>query len=252
MSGRHEGLAEVTSLEDILDHVEKRMLKRYAKHHDFEDLMQEAKIYAWREYEAGNRDRYEILRIANNRARNLYQDKSGSQMLGKPEKSRDGKRDARGDASKAKIRQYLEEYIALHNEKPTTQQIADGTGMKYHNVWHHLKNLAVRKEVQHDIDVWVFPFDMEEGKVNPPSFEDYGSFEYALLRRLVIEDYLARLPEKERAAIYYKFWEDKTNQGIADGLGGYTAQVGANWLKKGLDRLRTLMNADAEVWAEMA
>lgn len=252
MSGRHEGLAEVTSLEDILDHVEKRMLKRYAKHHDFEDLLQEAQIYAWREYEAGNRDRYEILRIANNRARNLYQDKSGSQMLGKPEKSRDGKRDARGDASKAKIRQFMEEYIALHNTKPTTHQIADGTGMKYANVWHHMKNLAVRKEVHNDIDVWVFPFDMEEGKVNPPSYEDYGNFEHPLVRRLMIQDYLARLPEKERAAIYYKFWEDRTNQGIADGLGGYTAQVGANWLKKGVERLRTLMNAEADIWAELS
>jgi DNA-directed RNA polymerase specialized sigma24 family protein len=248
MSGRHEGMAEVTTLEDILDHVEKRMLKRYAKHHDFEDLMQEAKIWAWREYEAGNRDRWDILRIANNRARNLYQDNSGSQMLGKPAKSRDGKRDARGDASKAKIRQYMEEHIALHNEKPTTRQIAEATGMQYANVWHHLKNLEVRKETQAatDIDVWIFPFDIEEGKVNPPSYEDYGNFEHHLVRRLVIQDYMARLPEKERAAVYYKFWEDRTNQGIADGLGGYTAQVGANWLKKGVERLRTLVEIDLD------
>lgn len=246
MSGRHEGMAEVTTLEDILEHVEKRIIYRYRAHHDFDDLLQEAKIYAWREWEAGNRDRYEILRIANNRARNLYQDKSGSQMLGKPEKSRDGKRDARGDASKAKIRAYMEEYIALHNEKPTTRQIAEGTGMQYANVWHHMKNLAVRKEVQDDIDVWVFPFDIEEGKVNPPSYEDYGNFEHHLVRRLVIQDYMARLPEKERAAVYYKFWEDRTNQGIADGLGGYTAQVGANWLKKGVDRLRTLVEIDLD------
>lgn len=246
MSGRHEGMAEVTSLEDILDHVQKRMIKRYLKHHDFEDILQEAQIWAWQEYEAGNRDRWDILRIANNRARNLYQDNSGSKPLGKPAASRDGKRDARGDASKAKIRAYMEEYIALHNEKPTTRQIAEGTGMQYANVWHHMKNLAVRKEVQNDIDVWVFPFDIEEGKMNPPSFEEFGCFETPLVRRLVIQDYMARLPEKERAAVYYKFWEDRTNQGIADGLGGYTAQVGANWLKKGLERLRTLIAVDLD------
>lgn len=247
MSGRHEGMAEVTSLEDILDHVEKRMQKRYAKHHDFEDLMQEAKIWAWREYEAGNRDRWDILRIANNRARNLYQDNSGSKPLGKPAATKDGSRNAKGDASKAKIRQYMEEHIALHNEKPTTRQVAEATGMKYANVWHHMKNLAVRKEVQpNDIDVWVFPFDIEDGRINPPSFEEFGCFETHLIRRLVIQDYMARLPEKERAAVYYKFWEDRTNQGIADGLGGYTAQVGANWLKKGVERLRTLIAVDLD------
>lgn len=246
MSGRHEGMAEVTSLEDLLEHVEKRIIYRYRAHHDFDDLLQEAKIWAWQEYEAGNRDRWDILRKANNRARNLYQDKSGSKSLGKPEASRDGKRDAKGDASKAKIRQYLDQYIALHNEKPSIKQVAEGTGMKYANVWHHMKNLQVRKEVLNDIDVWIYPFDIEEGKINPPGYDDFGWFENPTVRRLVIAQYMRRLPEKERLAVYYKFWEDRTNQGIADGLGGYTAQVGANWLKKGLQRLQTLLTIDLD------
>jgi DNA-directed RNA polymerase specialized sigma24 family protein len=246
MSGRHEGMAEVTTLEDILNHVEKRMIYRYRAHVDFDDLCQEAKIYAWREWEAGNRDRYEILRIANNRARNLYQDKSGSKPLGKPEASRDGKRDAKGDASKAKIRGFMEEYIALHNKKPTTHEVADGTGMKYANVWHHMKNLQVRREFLNDVEVWSMPFDLEDGTMNPPDNSEFGAFEHQLVRKLVIQDYMSRLPEKERAAVYYKYWEDRTNQGIADGLGGYTAQVGANWLKKGLERLRTLVTIDLD------
>jgi hypothetical protein len=246
MSGRHEGLAEVTSLEDLLEHVEKRMNYRYAKHTDFEDLKQEARIWAWQEYEAGNRDRWDILRKANNRARNLYQDKSGSKPFGKPQASRDGKKDVRGDASRAKIRAYVEEYIALHNEKPSTRQVAEGTGMQYANVWHHMKNLHARREVLHDIEVWSMPLDVEDGNINPPDYDDFGSFETETVRRLVVSDYMKRLPEKERLAVYYKYWEDRTNQGIADGLGGYTAQVGANWLKKGIARLKTLVAIDLD------
>ena len=246
MSGRHERLAEVTSLEDLLDHVEKRMNYRYAKHVDFEDLKQEAKIWAWQEYEAGNRDRWDILRKANNRARNLYQDKSGSKPFGKPVASKDGTRNVKGLETKEKIRNFLEEYIALHNEKPTINQIADGLGMKYANVWHHMKNLEVRKENVADIEVWNLSHDMVDGKLNPPGDDFYGYFEPETVRRLVIADYMRRLPEKERLAIYYKYWEDRTNQGIADGLGGYTAQVGANWLKKGVARLKTLVEIDLD------
>lgn len=254
MSGRHQ-LNEVSDLEDLLNHVEKRIIKRYLKHHDFEDLMQEAKIYAWREWENGNRDRWDILRIANNRARNLYQDKSGSKPLGAPEKSRDGKRDAKGDASKAKIRAFMQEYIDLHDTKPTTQEIADGTGMKYANVWHHMKNLAIRGGDVKALEFVDMPLDIEDGTMNPGhgdlAMGEDGNFENPLVRRLMITEYLDRCPEKERLALYYKFWEDRTNQGIADGLGGYTAQVGANWLKKGLERLRLLMSTDIDLQREL-
>lgn len=255
MSGRHQ-LAEVSDLEDLLDHVEKRIIKRYLKHHDFEDLLQEAKVYAWREWENGNRDRWDILRIANNRARNLYQDKSGSQQTGKPPKSKDFSTNAKGEATRVKIRSYIEEFVNLHDRKPTTNEVADGVGMKYATVWHQLKQIEVRREsVAIDVTMWSMPLDIEDGTMNPPAgglaMGEDGNFETKLIRRLVIAEYLDRCPEKERLALYYKFWEDRTNQGIADGLGGYTAQVGANWLKKGLERLRTLMNADAEMWMEL-
>jgi len=246
MSGRHEGMAEVTTLEDLLDHVDRRMLYRYRAHTDFEDLRQEARIWAWQEYEAGNRDRWDILRKANNRARNLYQDKSGSKPFGKPAASKDGSKNTKGDASREKIRTYIEEHIALHNEKPTVHQVADGTGMKYANVWHHMKHLNARREVVGDIEVWQLTHHLEDGQYNPPTYETYGCFETDLIRRIAVTEYMNRLPEKERQAVYYKYWEDRTNQGIADGLGGYTAQVGANWAKKGLDRLRTLMTVDLD------
>lgn len=241
----------VTNLEELLHHVEKRILSKYWKYAELDEWLQEARIHAWQDYEAGYTNRAEIVKRAANRVRNLITEGTGAAPTGKPVKDKQIYANERGNAMRTKIKQFITEYVSLHDKKPTQTAIAAGVGTSIANVSRHMKRLhAFDASRATDAKEVAMPGWVEEGFFNPDGVDaEYGCFENDLIRRISIADYLNRLPEIERAAIYYKFWEDRTNRGIAEGIhplgtGGCSDQVGMNWVNKGVDRLRILMAAE--------
>jgi hypothetical protein len=237
----------VTTLEDLLYHVEKRIYSKYWKYAEIDEYLQEARIHAWQDFEDGGfEDREQIVRRAANRVRNLITKGTNAAPTGKPVKDKQIYARPAGEQMREKIRSYMSDYRAIHGELPTQTQIAVGVGTSIANVSRHMKRLHMFTNPIGDVEVVSLPFWVEEGFFNPGTVDkNYGAFETDTVLRLHVADYVSRLPEKERLAIYYRFWEDRTNKGVAVGLGtGSSDQSGLNWVNKGLSRLRTLMNAD--------
>jgi len=238
----------VTTLEDLLYHVEKRIYAKYWKYAEIEEYLQEARIHAWQDFEDGGfEDREDIVRRASNRVRNLITKGTNAAPTGKPVKDKQQYGQAKGEEMRQKIRDYMTDYQRLHGSLPSQTETARAIGTSVANVSRHMKRLHMFTNPTGVVDVVAMPAWVEEGFFNPDTVDkEYGAFENDTVRRLYVAEQVARLPEKERLAIYYRFWEDRTNKGVAIGLGtGKSDQAGLNWVNKGLDRLRILMNADS-------
>lgn len=224
--------------DEMLDRVTRFIGKKYRRHSEVDDLVQEGCIALWRAWESGERDPQQLIWKAMNRAGHLLQE---GKPFGKPKADRYINR-SQGAATREKLRAFIDEYVRLHGKKPTYKEMGEACGISHQGIAVHLKRMYLfdggptEKVVVESFDRLPDSEDLSYLSVDPGFADETDT-------RLAVKELVSRLPERERLAIYYKYWEDRTHQGIADGLGGYTAQVGANWVKKGLDRLRTQIGA---------
>lgn len=230
----------IDTVEELFQRVEKKIL-RYRRHSEWEDLLQEGRLIAWAAFDTGVRDARTLLNKATNRAGSIVSGRS--QPAGKPEKSHDFTRSEQGEATRYKIRSFLDQFVALHDRQPTHSEISRGVGIKTPNVKHHMNRLYSGPTSD---EVRVIPIDdfyahnPGEHSLDMYAWED--SFEDETVDRLVVSDLMSQLREKERKAVHLRYWEDQSYPAITQALGsrGKTAQVGANWVNMGIASLRSM------------
>src|SRR4051812_10351195 len=176
-----------SDLEDTLDRVRRLIGRRYAGHSEVEDLIQEGRIAAWRAWEAGERDQQQLFYKALNRAGDLLKE---GQPFGKPRANSSVNR-KQGAATREKLRVFIDEYVRLHDKRPTYKEMGEAAGISYQSVSVHLKRLYMFSGAADQMKVESFDrFDDNDwlGK-----FAVDPGFDSATVDRLLVEDMMAVL-----------------------------------------------------------
>lgn len=219
-------------LEDMLDRVSRYIAKKYYGHSELDDLMQEGKIAVWRAWTDGERNKQQLIWKAMNRAGDLL--KLG-QPFGKPRADRVVDR-KQGQATREKLRAFIAEYVLLHDRQPTYREMGEACGISIQGVSVHLKRLYLFSGAAESMVV--LPFDRFPDPEALDIFAVDPGFVDKTIDRLMVREMMETLPEKERYAIYLRFWEDKTFPAIAKELGFTNSSSGENWVKRGLTSLK--------------
>lgn len=97
----------------------------------YEDAVQEGLIRAWKDTEAGMADEDHVKSRAKLWAKNYLKDaRTGRRTpTGAPSRTRDGRQDSRGIASREKITQFVDEYVRIHDKPPTNIEVSRATGL---------------------------------------------------------------------------------------------------------------------------
>ncbi len=140
----------MVDLEEIRRYLVKS-LSRYRDHSEYEDGFQEAMIRAWKDVEAGNTEFLHVAHRARQWAFNFYKDVGVGRRhhTGAPKLTNAGRRDARGEQSRSKIQQFVDQYYNLHRQEPTNKQVSQGTGLAVGVVSYHRKNMREGKGINH-------------------------------------------------------------------------------------------------------
>lgn len=199
---------------------------RFRQMPDHEDAIQEGMINAWKDLESGNYDYWHIVRRAQIRIKAVLLDPS-HHMTGHIRTSREGIEKDQGRKTREKIRQFVDEYMELHDKKPSGVTIAKGTGITASVVHAHLRrmadgidhNMALIKEGTNETDYAAYHVnsldDMPVEREATPSFED------ELVSNMAFQEMIASLSDFEKALLELHFKHDKNFQDIGDTL-GYT------------------------------
>lgn len=213
----------MTDVDHILDRVRARVFSKYRTHRDVEDLMQEASVKSWKLYqEHPDWDEARIVYFGVMKAQSLVSGQSGEAPTGKPVNRVQHKQHASGEASREKIRQYLNEYIRIHGKQPTKSQVADDLGMSRRNVRYHMDRLYL---FEAGVPKGTKEFSLDAGldAEEPPSWVrdipvvhvDYDAAATAYeVRRAV-----GTLKDKDREFIYLEYYKDMRPVDVARALG---------------------------------
>lgn len=119
-----------------------RKLQKYYGLDRYEDGLQEAFIRAWKDIENGYEDYWHIVHRAVHWGRAFIFDSDRERHpTGDLGRSREGQIQSQGEASREKIRNFCQEYRALHDKTPTHKVIAEGTGLTPKTVSHHVRRM---------------------------------------------------------------------------------------------------------------
>ncbi len=117
------------SFEEVCKTIEKTMSRHYRDHLEWEDAVQEAKIQAWKDWDNGLRDVRHLVNRARMCGKGYFSRDKGRRATGHAKASRVGHVTAAGDATRAKVQQYVEDYIQLHDAKPKIRDVAKAIGL---------------------------------------------------------------------------------------------------------------------------
>lgn len=135
-------MTRADNLMAILPRILRGSFSSYKAREDFEDAVQEGLIRAWRDLndEENERDDTYVIRRAKTWMHAALCDDS-KLPTGHPGRERTGITKHASLPYKEKIRSYVDEYIALHDEKPTQAQISQATGIHKDTISRHMRNL---------------------------------------------------------------------------------------------------------------
>lgn len=235
-----------TRFDDLAQKIKRKIYGRYGTSHLVEDLAQEAVIEGWKMYMDDREDGYILFWAAQKVSR--YLGTEPEPFTGSTD-SRGGHGQsvttAEGDAQREKIKQAQREYMQLHGKKPSNAEVGRMIGMdprrvsKYVNRANfNLPPKATTAPVIAYFDGWVEASD--EGDMSYIKALAEESFEETSIDKILVDDMLPELKEREREVVYLHYWQDLPQADIARELKispAYTHRVH----KEAIGRLRTLM-----------
>lgn len=228
------------TLEEQLDVVHGYIFKRFAHHEYVDDLIQEAKIVAWKKYMDGEESQIICVK-ARYHCLDLISGKRKDRWLGSPPRESKDYAEKRGEETREKIRQYVTDYCKLHGHNPSNGEIARHMGMTSQNIKHHMDRLYLFTGPT-DINFTPLdtPFRDESGEVHDVSDHiKFGySFEDELVSKMDTWNLMKEtLDEREKAWVYHKVFEGLSQPQIAK-LYGYSANMVSIVIRGAMKKMR--------------
>lgn len=236
------------SLEETLSRVRGHTLKLFKGHELLDDLLQEAAISAWKDYQDGEsmgriimRSKYRVLGLISEKS-TQYRKWTGTL----PGARNHEYEEKEGAESRKKIREYLSSYTKLHGHKPSVPEIAKHMGMSRQSIYRHLDRLWLFSGntefqlVSADTHPKYWDGESDETVANRVTFG--SSFEDDLIDRIdTLRWVREQTDERERTFLYYKIFKQLTNQEIGT-LWGVHKNTVDNITRKALTRMREALN----------
>jgi len=228
--------SEVMTLDDAIERVEGYALKKFHSHHAIDDLLQEARIVAWKGYQNDHDirkicvdTRYRILDLISGKRKDQWFGHAtegklkGAAKAGKVYGQKDG------EENRARIREYLTSYTKLHDHVPSTAEIARGLGISRQTVAHHLDRLYLfTGNTEFSVTSLDTPKHFEGEEVGNSVVDNmkFGySFEDALVDRMDTRNLMNEvLTDREKSWLYLAMYQDKTQPEIA-AMYGYSRNM---------------------------
>lgn len=236
------------SLEETLSRVRGHIIRLFNGHEMLDDLLQEAAISAWKDYQDGSpmgriimRSKYRVLGLISQKS--TQYEKWTGRLPGARNHEYEEKE---GAESREKLREFLTSYTKLHGHQPSVPEMAKHMGMSRQSIYRHLDRL------------WLFSGNREFKLLSMdahPKFWDGDSDEkvadqinygYAFEDQLVnsIDTYRwirNQTDDRERTWIYYKVFRQMTNPEIATMFGVHKNTVD-NVCRAAFKRMREELN----------
>jgi DNA-directed RNA polymerase specialized sigma24 family protein len=238
------------NFEELAEAVRRKVYFKYSTSHLVDDLAQEAVFQAWRLHMDGKEDGYILF----------WAPKQVVKFLGtKPEPftgstkdhgggSRQTTTTTEGDVNRQKIKQAQQTYMDLHGTKPSNAEIGRMIGMEPRRVskyvnranFHLTTDLPDSPVVTH-LDAWSAEYSGGDLSYNHAVAVE--GFEDVSVDRLLVEDLLPDLKEREREVVYLHYWQDMPQADVARALKispAYTHRVH----KEAISHLRVLLEVE--------
>lgn len=194
-------------LEQVAKVVRGTLARKWFKHPDFEDAVQEAIIHAWRDIETGGYTFAHVVNRAALQGKKLLADKRAT-ITGKARRSKEGTVSAQGEATREKINMFIRDYVDIHEKMPTNKEIAAAVGVSNSTVITHRKrgytNVGADGGVtrhnysESSLESYMTAADIDADEC--PLFAQ-DSFEDSLIEDLDFQNLLASLSEESAKAL---------------------------------------------------
>jgi DNA-directed RNA polymerase specialized sigma24 family protein len=228
------------TLDKQLDVVHGYIVKRFGTHQMIEDLLQEAKVVAWKKYMDGKTSK-EICVAARFHCLDLISGRRKDRWLGSPPRESKDYAEVKGEATREKIRQYIHGYCTLHGHNPSSPEIAKAVGLSAATVKHHMGRLyrftGPTEFYTESLDIG---FQDDSGETH--SIVDHIKFGYTFENELVDKmDTRTLMNEtldaREKAWVYHKMFEGLSQPQIAQ-LYGYSANMVSLVVRGAMKKMR--------------
>lgn len=240
---------EVMSLDQALYRAEGYTIKKFNSHHLFEDLLQEALVVCWKGYQEGLAMQKICVNIKY-RCLDLLTGKRKDQWLGHATEgkvkgaAKQGKQysQSSGEETRRKIREYIDSYTRLHGHRPSTTEIATHVGVSGSTIKQHLQRLYLfTGNTEFSLTSLDAPRQVggEDVRASVIDSIKYGyAFEEELVTKMDTRNLMnSVLDEREKTWLYLAYFEQKSQQEIAD-LYGYSHNLVGLVLRKAKRKLR--------------
>lgn len=239
------------SLEETLSRVRGHIIKLFKGHELLDDLLQEAAISAWKDYQDGAsmgriimRSKFRVLGLISEKS--TQYEKWTGRLPGARNHEYEEKE---GAESREKLREFHTSYTKLHGHQPSVPEMAKHMGMSRQSIYRHLDRL------------WLFSGNREfktlsmdahpkfwDGDSDEPVSElvNFGfAFEDQLINNIDTFRWLRdQTDERERAWIYYKVFKQMTSKEIAT-LFGVSKSLVEQVCYRAFKRMREELNGQA-------
>ncbi len=236
--------------DELAEKIRRKVYARYGTSHLVEDLAQEAVIEGWKMYMDDREDGYIIFWAAQKVTR--YLGAKPAPFTGNANVQGGGSRQtvttAEGDRNREKIKQAQQTYLSLHGTTPSNAEIGRMIGMETRRVSKYVNraNFNLPADVPDapiitHLDAWAEEFSDGDSSYNAALAVD--GFEDTSIDKLLVEDMLPELKEREREVVYLHYWRDMPQADIARELKispAYTHRVH----KGAIDHLRVLLGVE--------
>jgi hypothetical protein len=222
-------MPDVMTFEEMDSYLRKKVA-RFRDHPLWEDAVQEGRISIWNDLQEGVKEHPHMVFRGVLRARALMFNPTvhPTGHVAIHTAGAGTRKNARGEATREKIRNYVKEYRSIHGEEPTQYRIAKDLGMDKTTVrsqilkmksgetgWHH-PGLPLTKDGRVDLKALVFvelKFSGGEDRndsdlgINEPIQE---GFEDSFVGSALAQEAMSRLTEAQEDLIRALFYEDAT------------------------------------------
>jgi len=220
------------SLDETLSRVRGHIIKLFKGHELLDDLLQEAAISAWKDYQDGAsmgriimRSKYRVLGLISEKS--TQYEKWTGRLPGARNHEYEEKE---GAESRDKLREFISSYTKLHGHQPSVPEMAKHMGMSRQSIYRHLDRL------------WLFSGNREFKLL---SFDGYAqfwdgdsdervsditkfgfAFEDELISNIDMFRWLRdQTDDRERSFVYYKVFKQLTAKEIGILFGVHKSTV---------------------------
>lgn len=240
------------SLDEALSRVRGHIIKHFKGHELLDDLLQEAAISAWKDYQDGASMGRIIMR-SKFRVLGLISEKST--QYGKWTGHLPGARsheyeEKEGAEHREKLREFISSYTRLHGHKPSVPEMAKHMDMTRQSIYRHLDRLWLFSgntefkvlSFDHYAQFWDGESDERVSDITKFGFQ----FEDELIDNIDTFRWLRnQTNDRERTFVYYKVFKQMTAKEIGALFGVHKSTV-EQVVYKAFKRMREELNGQAD------